>query len=54
MNTADIVMLVGGAIALVLGVVELLRTDWQSLPAYGVAVLGAVFVALVLLPSNGR
>jgi hypothetical protein len=45
-NTSEIIMLVGGLVAGILGLIDLLRSDWQSLTAAGVAVLGAVFVLL--------
>jgi hypothetical protein len=47
-SNSEIIMIVGGLIAIVLGLVEAMRTDWQSLPGWGVAVLGATFVALAL------
>lgn len=42
-------MLVGGVIAAVLGAVDLIRSNWQSLTALGVVVLGIVFVLLALV-----
>lgn len=49
MSNDELIMLGGGLIALVLGVIDIIRTEGQSLPAWAVAVLGAVFIALVLI-----
>lgn len=49
MSNDELIMVGGGLIALVLGVIDIVRTEGQSLPAWGIAVLGAVFLALVLI-----
>jgi hypothetical protein len=48
MSQSDLIMLVGGVIAAVLGGIDLTRTNLQSLTAWGVVVLGVVFVLLSL------
>jgi hypothetical protein len=45
----EIVMIVGGLIAVFCGAIDLIRTNYQSLSAAGVAVLGVVFILLALL-----
>lgn len=48
MSQDDIIMLVGGAIAAILALIEEARVSGQSLIGWGVVVLGAVFVVLAI------
>jgi hypothetical protein len=48
MSNTEIIELVGGVIAVVLGGIDVFRSQGQSLAAWGVAVLGVVFVLLAL------
>jgi hypothetical protein len=49
MSNSEVIMIVGGILAAVLGGIELSRTNLQSLTAWGVVVLGVVFVLLALV-----
>lgn len=49
MSNEELVMIVGGAIAIILGAVDALRSNGQDISAWGVCTLGAVFVILALL-----
>jgi hypothetical protein len=49
MSNAEIIMLVGGAIAAILGGVGVARSNLQSLTDWGVVVLGVTLVLLALV-----
>ena len=49
MSNSEIIMLVGGVIAAALGAVDAIRSNWQSLAALGVVVLGVTLVLLALV-----
>jgi len=49
MSTSELVMIVGGAIAIILGAVDALRSNGQDISAWGVCTLGVVFVLLALI-----
>jgi len=48
-SNSEIIMIVAGLIAAVAGIIDLIRTEGQSLSAWGVAVLGGAFVLLALI-----
>ena len=48
MSTNEIIMIVGGVIAVILGGVDVARSNLQSLTAWGVVVLGITLVLLAL------
>jgi hypothetical protein len=48
MSNSELIMLVGGAIAVILGGVDAARSNLQSLTAWGVVVLGVALVLLAL------
>jgi hypothetical protein len=48
MSNPDIAMLVGGIIAVILGGIDVARSSGQSLTAWGVGVLGVVFILVAL------
>lgn len=49
MSSSEIVMIVGGIIAVILGGADVMRSNLQSLTAYGVVVLGIVLIILALI-----
>jgi hypothetical protein len=48
-STNELVMIVGGALAIVMGAVDVSRSQGASFAAWGVVVLGAVFVILAFI-----
>ena len=48
MDNAEVIMLVGGAIGVVLGGIDVARSNFQSLTSWGVVVLGIALVLLAL------
>jgi hypothetical protein len=48
MSHAEIAMLVGGLLAIVLGAIDWVNSDYKSLTSLGVAILGIVFCLLAL------
>ena len=49
MSNDEIILLVGGILATVLGLIDLIRTNYQSLAAAGVAVLGVALILVALI-----
>ena len=48
MSNSEIIMIVGGVIAVILGGIDATRSNLQSLTAWGVVVLGVTLVLLAL------